>query len=109
MRTLSNFEQSRKLENAFQASVIKKLKAISPRDIILKNDASYIQGIPDLLILHGDTWAALECKRSMDAPRRPNQEYYVNKMREMSYASFIYPENEEEVLNELQRAFEARR
>ena len=73
----------------------------------MKNDSSYIQGIPDLLILYEDKWAVLECKKNASAKKQPNQTYYVNKMNRMSFAAFIYPENKEEVLYELQRAFQA--
>jgi hypothetical protein len=51
----------------------------------------------------------LEVKASADAPEQPNQEYYVNSLDAMSFAAFIYPENEEEVLDDLQSAFERRR
>lgn len=71
----------------------------------MKNDSSYIQGIPDLLVLYEDKWATLEVKKSKTAYRRPNQEYYVNTMNNMSYSSFIYPENKEAVLNELEQKF----
>lgn len=93
-----------KKESDFQGSLIKKIKERFPGCLVLKNDSSYIQGVPDLLILHNDKWAALECKRSEKEVKkpRPNQPYYINKMNSMSYASFIYPENEEEVLNEIQ-------
>ena len=93
-----------KKESDFQGSLIKKIKERFPGCLVLKNDSSYIQGVPDLLILHNDKWAALECKRSKKEVKkpRPNQPYYINKMNSMSYASFIYPENEEEVLNEIQ-------
>jgi len=93
-------------ESQFQKSVIDEIKERFPDCIIMKNDASYIQGIPDLLILNNDKWAALECKRNKNASRRPNQNYYVDKMQKMSYANFIYPENKKEVIDELQRAFE---
>lgn len=93
-----------KLERDFQAKLIKELKQIFEGCIIMKNDSSYIQGIPDLLILFRDRWAALEVKKSSVASHRPNQEYYVDLMNRMSYASFIYPENKEEVLYELQQA-----
>lgn len=92
------------LESAYQAQLIKELYNMFPGCIILKNDTDYRQGIPDLLILYGDRWAALEVKSSEDGPYQPNQEYYISEMNEMSFAAFIYPENEEEVLDALQQA-----
>lgn len=92
-------------ENKFQKSVIDELKERFPGCIILKNDPSYCQGIPDLIILWEDRWATLECKRSEDAPHQPNQDYYVEKMDEMSFSAFIYPENRQEVLDDLERTF----
>lgn len=92
-------------ENSFQAKLIQDLKLRFPGCIVLKNDANYIQGIPDLLILWGERWAALECKRDADAPVRPNQLYYIQQMNDMSFASVIYPENKEEILNALESAF----
>jgi hypothetical protein len=98
-----------KLERDFQAKLIKELKDIFKGCIIMKNDSSYIQGIPDILILYEDRWAALEVKKSKTASHRPNQEYYVDLMDDMSFASFIYPENKEEVLYELQQTLFSRR
>lgn len=92
-------------ENAFQAALIKDVKALFPGCVVLKNDPNYIQGFPDLTILYKDRWAVLECKKSLSASKRPNQAYYVDMLGEMSYASFICPENREEVLDELQQAF----
>lgn len=92
-----------RLERDFQSRLIKELKDIFEGCIIMKNDSSYIQGIPDLIILYEDKWAALEVKKSEKASHRPNQEYYVDLMDQMSYASFVYPENKEEVLYELQQ------
>ena len=98
-----------KLERDFQAKLIKELKLIFPGCIIMKNDPTYIQGIPDLIILYKDKWAALEVKKSANASHRPNQEYYVDLMDEMSYATFIFPENKEEVLYDLQQSLFSRR
>lgn len=94
-----------KLESKYQKELIRKLQDIFVGCIVVKNDPNYIQGIPDLLILHKDKWAALECKRNCKASHRPNQDYYVSKMEEMSFAAFIFPENEEFVLNRLKRYF----
>lgn len=93
------------LEQVFQANLIKKLKMIFPGCIVLKNDPTYTQGIPDLIILWNNKWAALECKKSASSARQPNQEYYVGRMNSMSFCRFIFPENEEEVIHELQRSF----
>lgn len=94
------------LESNFQAKLIKEIKKSLPGCIVMKNDSSYIQGIPDLLILYKDKWASLECKKSQRAKKRPNQEYYVDLMDKMSFSRFICPENKEDVLNELYKAFE---
>lgn len=96
-------------ENKFQAEVIKDLKREFPGCIVLKNDPNYIQGIPDLLVLFKNKWAALEVKRSKNDSHRPNQDYYISLMNKMSYAKFIYPENKEEVFDELQQSFRFRR
>lgn len=88
-------------ENKFQANLIKELKETFPGCIVMKNDAGYIQGIPDLLVLYNSHWASLEVKKSANASHRPNQEYYVDKMEKMAFSRFIYPENKNEVLDEL--------
>jgi hypothetical protein len=93
------------LESKYQGKLIDKLHHLYPGCIILKNDARYLQGVPDLIILYRDRWAALEVKTSKDAPKQPNQDFYVTHMRAMSFAAFIYPENESVVLDGLQEAF----
>ena len=94
-------------EGKFQDKLRDELKEMFPGCIVTKLDSSCIQGIPDLLILHNDKWAILECKRSKDAKHQPNQDYYVDKLNAMSFSRFIYPENKEEVLHELQQSFSA--
>ena len=96
-------------ESNFQSNLIKEIKDRFEGCMVLKNDSSYIQGIPDLLILHNGNWAALECKKSANAHHQPNQDYYIQKMNEMSYAAFISPENKEEVLDAIQQSFEFER
>lgn len=95
------------LESDFQASLIVDIKNRFIGCFVLKNDPNYIQGFPDLLVLYGNKWAALEVKRSEDERRQPNQDYYVRILNEMSFARFVYPANKEDILNELQQAFES--
>ena len=94
-----------KLESKFQAELKKELKTLFPGCIVTKLDSGDIQGIPDLLILFKDKWATLECKKSVKASHRPNQDYYVDLMDKMSFSRFIYPENKEDILNELIQIF----
>lgn len=93
------------IESNYQAKLVKKLKSIFPGCIVMKNDPQLIQGIPDLTILYKDKWACLEVKKSQTAKHRPNQDYNIEKMNNMSYAAFIYPENEEKIFSELEEVF----
>lgn len=93
-------------ESVFQARLIKKLRAMYPDSDILKNDANYRQGYPDLTVRIGNECVMLECKASSKARKQPNQQYYVDRINNTGgFARFIYPENEEEVLDEIQRSF----
>jgi hypothetical protein len=92
-------------EAEYQKKLIDKLRVLFPGCVILKNDPGYLQGIPDLVIFYGDRYAFLEVKASASARVRPNQPYYVELLNSMSFADFIYPSNEEEVLSALQRSF----
>lgn len=93
-------------ESAFQSLLIKELKRRFPGCVVLKNDPNYCQGIPDLTIFHNERWATLECKKDAKSHHQPNQDYYVDRMNEMSFSSFIYPQNREDVLHELGLFFE---
>lgn len=95
-------------EATYQAKLIRKLKRLFPGCEVLKNDPQYQQGLLDLTIFWCDMWAMLEVKASARSRRQPNQDYYVNHFNRMSFASYIYPENEEEVLLALQEAFVSR-
>jgi len=102
-------EEARVTEGQYQTQIIKKLKDRFPGCDVLKMDASYKQGFPDLLLLHGRNWASLEVKTSPSANIQPNQDYYIERLSKMSFAAYIHPENEEEVLDALQQAFESPR
>lgn len=94
-----------KLESKFQKDLMDEIKKLYPGCVVIKNDSGYIQGFPDWTILYKDKWAVLEAKRDRKAPAQPNQPYYVDKLNRMSYSRFVYPENKDEVLRELERVF----
>ena len=89
-------------EREFQAWLIKEIKRRLPTAIVIKTDPTYIQGLPDLLILYRNCWAALEVKRSSKAHHQPNQEFYVDRMNCMSFAEFIWPEIADEILDAME-------
>jgi hypothetical protein len=96
-------------ETSYQSKLIKKIETVLPEAVVLKNDPRFIQGIPDLIVLWRNKWAALELKKDSKASIQPNQQHYVDKLGAMSFASFINPETEGEVLDALQTAFGIRR
>lgn len=92
-------------ESDFQKELKKEILNRFPGCYVLKNDPRYCQGFPDLTVLYGDKWAALEVKRSANASHRPNQDIRVEELNKMSYSAFIYPENKEEILDEVAKLF----
>lgn len=97
-----------KKESKFQKELIDEIKNIFPGCMVLKNDSGYLQGIPDLTILYKKHWACLEVKRSANANHQPNQDYYINKINKMSFGRFIFPENKNQVLEELRKEFKTK-
>lgn len=94
-------------EGDYQRKLKKKIQEMLPGCYVLKNDSSWLQGVPDLTVLYDEKWATLEVKKSAKEPHQPNQDRHVERMRSLSFSSFIFPENEKEVLDELQRALRA--
>jgi len=92
-------------ETAYQDKLIKKLRHRFPGSFIIKNDPEEYQGIPDLLVLFGTHWCMLEVKLSTTARAQPNQKHYIDLFNEMSFAAFINPSNEEQVLKEMEYSF----
>ena len=95
-----------KLEREFQKELIDEIKEQFPGCLVMKNDSGYIQGIPDWTILYKNKWAVLEVKRERKANKQPSQPYYIETLNKMSFSRFVYPENKEEVLEELHKIFD---
>lgn len=95
-------------ERDYQAGLIRKIKRLYPGCMVLKNDSSYMQGIPDLMVLYKNKWVALEVKVKEPRSSRdfePNQEWFIERMNDMSFAACIFPENEKDVLRGVQLTF----
>lgn len=95
-------------ESKFQKSLIDKIiRLFGHRCEVVKNDAKYRPGYPDLSVHFFDgRYALLECKADRYAKEQPNQRFYIEQVnRHGGFGRFVFPENAEEVLNELQRAF----
>ena len=88
-------------ESSFQHSVIKELEERYPGCVVMKNATGFKNGFPDITMYYGPIWAMLECKREEDADKRPNQDYWVERLNRMSFARIIYPENRVDILGEL--------
>ena len=95
-------------ETKFKKMFKKKLKRLYPECIIVEADPTYFWSVPDVYFFLGSFWAALEFKRTEGSSRRPNQEYWVEVLDKMSFARFVYPGVEEEVLSELEAAIQNR-
>lgn len=96
-----------KPETRYRRELVKKIEMMFPGADVMLNDASSRQGVPDLTIFYKDKWAMLEVKIDSSAAVQPNQAWYVDKYNKMSFARFINPENESEVLYDLQQALGA--
>jgi hypothetical protein len=100
-----------KKESKFQKDTLDELEERYPGVLALKNDAKYLQGIPDfslyLKTAEGLKTAFLEFKKSADAEHQPNQDDYITQLNGMGgFARFIYPENKNEVISELDDYFD---
>ena len=95
------------LENTFKTKLAKEIEERFPGSMVVHLNPNEFQGIPDILVLYKNKWAALEGKQERKSSKRKNQDYYVDLMNRMSYAAFIFPENKEEILNELTELFES--
>lgn len=96
-----------KAETNYQRGLIIRLERMLPGCMILKNDPRQLQGVPDLLVIYNKWWGALEVKTD-SGRKEPNQEHYVTKMNQMSFASFISPSTESEVFRAIQRSIRSR-
>ena len=93
-------------ESVFKRKLYKEIRDRFPGSEVLPNDPTYLQGVPDATVYFPNgRYVMLEGKRTTSSSRRPNQDYYVTRSSLSSNALFVYPENKEEVLSELERRY----
>ena len=94
------------LEASFKKQFLKKIEERLPYlDLDFIEPSTRKRSLPDIFVIGPICWAALEFKRSQDSNHQPNQDYHVERFNEKGYATFVYPENEGEVLDALERLF----
>ncbi len=94
-------------ESQYQRDLIGRIKSRFPGCYVTTDLKD--QGLPDILVLYGTQWAMLEVKKSAKEVVQPNQSYWVDYFNGWSFAAFIWPENEEQILNALQHTFGTQR
>lgn len=95
-----------KKESSFKSSLYKEIRERFPGSEVVINDAGYVQGFPDATVyLPNGRYFLLEGKRECNSSRQPNQEYYVERSPLSNNACFVYPENKEKIMEELERRY----
>lgn len=95
-----------KKESDFKNKLYKEIRKRFPGTEVIPNDAGYIQGFPDATVYFPNgRYFLLEGKRTSTSAKQPNQDYYVNGSPLSKNAMFVYPENEKEILEELERRY----
>lgn len=95
----------KKLEREFEKDFMEDLDEVLPNGHWIKGNSQMQQGIPDRMFLHGEHWAMLEFKRETDSAKQENQDWFIEKFNNMSYAKIVTPENAQEVIDEIQATF----
>lgn len=96
-------------EGAYKTALAKRIIKRFGSDVCEVIALDSRQGLPDrLVVFRGGFWAFLEAKITATAKRQPNQPYYIERFGRMCFAAFIYPENEEAVLNDLEAEYRKR-
>ncbi len=94
------------LESEFKKRTIQRIKDRLPSlDLDFINTKPFNRSMPDTFVIGPWCWAALEFKRSEDADQQANQDYHIERLNRKGYARFVFPENVEEVLDDLEAVF----
>jgi Holliday junction resolvase len=81
------------------------MKLVRKGCYVIKNNAGagVPKGTPDRTVLMpGGGWAALEFKKSADAPYKVLQKEQLARLKKMWYSASVYPENADQIMSELE-------
>lgn len=90
-------------EGQLKKTFCSKLKKLKCTVLQYKQDATTVAGFPDTIVLLPESLTIfLEFKKSKNAKYRPGQKEWGEKLTNREfYHWFVYPENAEEVYNEI--------
>lgn len=94
------------LEKDFKKSFQTRVKrAVHPLAILqYKQDSTTVAGFPDTIIVLEGITIFIEFKKSRTAKFRPGQKEWIEKLNNNGHFAFVcYPENADEVLEEIKR------
>lgn len=94
------------LEKDFKKSFHTRVKrAVHPLAILqYKQDSTTVAGFPDTIIILEGITIFIEFKKSKTAKFRPGQKEWIEKLNNNGHFAFVcYPENADEVLEEIKR------
>lgn len=89
------------LESEVQKQFIDWVYNAFPEAIVMKNDASYLLGVPDLTIIVRSRWAFIETKKCSNSHKQPLQEDYIQYADTWAFGAFVDKDNAYRVFNEL--------
>lgn len=91
------------LEKDFKKNFCKSLKRLGCNALQYQQSATTLAGFPDTIVLLPESLVVfLEFKKSKTAKYRPGQKEWKEKLEERGfYHWFVYPENAEQVLEEI--------
>lgn len=96
----------RGMEARFQTKVKKWLERKGAVVLVISPQPGIPTGFPDVLaLLPGGGFMALELKRSKTAKHQPLQDYWVERLGDMYYSAFVYPEIWDKVKEEIERDY----
>lgn len=89
-------------ESDFQAKIIKWLRSKGCFVWKCQQNSATQRGVADIFFCYEGFYGFIEVKQAKNSPKRPGQQAFIDKMAKWSWAKFVYPQNWEEIKQELE-------